>query len=450
MKDIKLVLIVTGIISIAVALIVLLTNGFNTTYIFTVQWWGINFMYSMFLTIINSIYFRFINHKFEWKNQGLRRILIGAGGSIFVTMIGYMICTYVIMVLILRVKTTQEFLASQTFGDYVIPLLFTTIASLFFHAMYFYKALQEKKVTEQKIIAGTASAKFTALKNQLDPHFLFNSLNVLTSLIEENPTTAQEFTTSLSKVYRYVLEQKDKELVSVDDELKFATTYMKLLMLRFEDSIQIEIPTQSSNPDAKIVPLSLQILLENTIKHNIVNPAKPLLIRIYEEDGFLLVENNLQPKKILVQSSGMGLANIKQRFSLLTKREFLVYKSKETFTAKLPMLTKLVTNKNMDMTTSFENPKETKYKRAQERVQKIKEFYFSLMAYCIVIPLLVFINYRTTGFDLPWVWFPIIGWGLGLLFHAMDAFNYNPILGRDWEEKRIKKFIKESKNKGYE
>ncbi|MFL1896717.1 2TM domain-containing protein [Aquimarina sp. 2-A2] len=448
MKDLKLVLIITGIISIAVALIVLLNNGFNTTYIFTAQWWGINIMYSMFLTIINVIYFRFINYRFAWKNQGLRRVLIGAGGSIVVTMIGYAICTYVTIVLILGGQTTQEFLADQSFKDYVIPLLFTTIASLFFHAMYFYKALQEKKVTEQKIIAGTASAKFAALKNQLDPHFLFNSLNVLTSLIEENPATAQDFTTSLSKVYRYVLEQKDKELVSVDEELRFAKTYMKLLMLRFEDSIQVDIPLQSSDPEAKVVPLSLQILLENTIKHNMVTPSKPLYIRIYEQDGFLIVENNLQPKSVLAQSSGMGLTNIKQRFALLTRREFLVYKSKDAFIAKLPMLTKLITSKNMDMSATFENPKALKYKRAQERVQKIKEFYFSLTAYCIVIPFLIFINYKTTGFDLPWVWFPIIGWGFGLIFHAMEAYNYNPILGRNWEEKKIKKFIKESKNKG--
>src|SRR5690606_32949107 len=122
---------------------------------------------------------------------------------------------------------------------------------------------QENRVIEQKIIAGTASAKFDALKNQLDPHFLFNSLNVLTSLIEENPEAATRFTTSLSKVYRYVLEQKSKELVTLEEELKFAELYMSLLAVRFEDSIVFTTPSKLENPQAKVVPLSLQLLLEN-------------------------------------------------------------------------------------------------------------------------------------------------------------------------------------------
>ena len=139
-------------------------------------------------------------------------------------------------------------------------LEFQLVISLFFHAVYYYRELQKSKVKEQKVIAGTASAKFDALKNQLDPHFLFNSLNVLTSLIEENLESAQKFTTSLSKVYRYVLEQKNKELVTVDEELRFAKTYMSLLKMRFEDSIIFEIPERASNPESKVVPLSLQLL----------------------------------------------------------------------------------------------------------------------------------------------------------------------------------------------
>src|SRR5690606_27500451 len=132
---------------------------------------------------------------------------------------------------------------------------------------------QQNKVKEQKVIAGTANARFDALKNQLDPHFLFNSLNVLTSLIEENPENAQRFTTALSKVYRYVLEQKNKDLVSVDEELDFARTYMSLLKMRFEDSIVFTIPDKASDPESKVVPLSLQLLLENAVKHNMVTSS---------------------------------------------------------------------------------------------------------------------------------------------------------------------------------
>ncbi|GAA3513963.1 histidine kinase [Aquimarina addita] len=426
-----------------------MSNGFNFEKITTVTWWGINFMYSFSLTYINTLYFRLINYKFEWKNKGLKRVFVGAGGSIFITIVGFAICNFITQVVILEQQTVTEFLSDQSVKNYLFPLLFTTIISLFFHAMYFYKALQENKVTEQKIIAGTASAKFAALKNQLDPHFLFNSLNVLTSLIEENPKMAQKFTTSLSKVYRYVLEQKAKELITVDEELRFAKTYMTLLKLRFEDSIIFDIPEHSTNPEAKVVPLSLQILLENSVKHNIVMPNQPLHIKIYEDNGFLMVENNLQPKKIVKQSSGVGLGNVKQRYELLTKKEFSVYKTDTAFIAKLPILTKKVTAINMNASATIEITKDLKYKRAKERVKKIKEFYINLITFCIVIPFLIFINYRTS-FDFPWVLFPIGGWGIGLLFNYIEAFDHHPIFGKDWEKRKIKKYMEASKRKNYE
>ncbi|WP_103070030.1 2TM domain-containing protein [Aquimarina sediminis] len=446
MTELKKIAIISFIISIGVALITLLSNEFSFEEILTIKWWTISFFYCFFLTYLNSWYFNLLNTRFEWKNKGLQRVLVGAGGSIILTMIGYAICQFVLAVIVFKAQTVSEFIANQSFKDYLFPLLLTIIISLFFHTVYFYKALQEKKVTEQKIIVGTVSAKFAALKNQLDPHFLFNSLNVLTSLIEENPRMAQKFTTSLSKVYRYVLEQKDKELVTVDEELKFARTYMTLIQLRFEDSIVFDIPDRASNPEAKVVPLSLQILLENTVKHNIVMPENPLHIKIYEKEGFLVVENNLQPKEIIKQSSGVGLGNVQQRYALLTKRKFTVYKTEEAFIAELPILTKQIKAIDMTVSQNIEDAKSLKYKRAQDRVKKIKDFYSSLTAYCIVIPFLVFVNYKTTGFNLPWFLFPMAGWGIGLLFHASDAFGFH-ILGKDWEKKKIQKYMEESKRK---
>ena len=140
----------------------------------------------------------------------------------------------------------EKFIQNETWNNYAFGLWITLTIVSVFHIIFFYNRYQKNKIKEQKVIAGTASAKFDALKNQLDPHFLFNSLNVLTSLIEENPENAQKFTTSLSKVYRYVLEQKNKDLVTVDEELDFARTYMSLLKMRFEDSIIFEIPDKAS------------------------------------------------------------------------------------------------------------------------------------------------------------------------------------------------------------
>ena len=253
-------------------------------------------MYAVALTLVNSYFFEYLN-TVKWQKYAKFRLSIGVVGGIVLTMFSILILR-MLQEMAIEGENFDEFYSEELQNGtfYLTSLLITVVASIFFHAVYFYQELQKRKVTEQKIIAGTASAQFDALKNQLDPHFLFNSLNVLTSLIDENPEAAQQFTTSLSKVYRYVLEQKNKELVTVDEELQFARTYVNLLKMRFEDSIVFEIPEKSENPEAKVVPLSLQLLLENAVKHNVVNASKPLYIKIYEKEGNLVVENNLQSK----------------------------------------------------------------------------------------------------------------------------------------------------------
>lgn len=147
---------------------------------------GYNMLYSVILTVINSSFYGYLNNKVVWKKYGRYRLVIGAVGGIALTMIG-ILWIRILIRMGLEGANWEEFLAGEKARYYLIALLITIVFSLFFHAFYFYRALQDKKVKEQKIIAGTASAKFDALKNQLDPHFLFNSLNVLTSLIEEDP-----------------------------------------------------------------------------------------------------------------------------------------------------------------------------------------------------------------------------------------------------------------------
>ncbi|MDH5415075.1 MAG: 2TM domain-containing protein, partial [Flavobacteriaceae bacterium] len=258
---------------------------------------------------------------------------------------------------------------------------------------------------------------------------------VLTSLIDENPEAAQQFTTSLSKVYRYVLEQKNKELVTVDEELQFARTYVNLLKMRFEDSIVFEIPDKSKNPEAKVVPLSLQLLLENAVKHNVVNVSKPLYIKIYEKEGNLIVENNLQAKEVIKRSSGVGLTNIKQRYALLTNRKVSIQKTSASFIVEIPMLTKQISV----MQTQENYIEDKRYLKAKEKVEGIKGFYSNLISYLIVIPILSYINYNTTSF--PWVIFPALGWGFGVIAHGMEAYGYNPLMGKDWEERKIREFM---------
>lgn len=393
-------------------------------------------VYTFSLHYTNTFLFISLDKIFSRERFSKKRILVGFVSSFFISL-------FVIFLVRLFIHTSIEkesfgdFIASESASDYVLTSVFTFIILLIVHFVYIYKAYQENKVKEQKIIAGTASAKFESLKNQIDPHFLFNSLNVLSSLIEENPENAQRFTTSLSKIYRYVLEQKDKELVSVEEELAFAKTYMNLLKMRFENSLFYELPTSILNPEAKVVPLSLQLLLENTVKHNVVSEQKPLHIRIYIEGNYLAIQNDYQKKEVLQERKGVGLQNIINRYGIITNRKVLIEQNEQTFTVKIPILTKQISV--METATYSDN---TAYYRAKKRVEELKGFYGNLISYCSVIPVLIFIN-LTYMPEFQWFWFSAAGWGFGLTMHAFKVFGYSS----NWEERKIQEILRKEENK---
>ncbi|WP_413533437.1 histidine kinase [Empedobacter brevis] len=354
--------------------------------------------------------------------------------SIFYTMVLY----YVF------VKFANLLLQKYIFYDHTINYLLVAIVTVFF-LFIFYIIDRKKNKLEHKIVlestkAETATAQFETLKNQLDPHFLFNSLNVLTGLIEENPENAIDFTTSLSKIYRYVLEQKDKEVVSIQEEINFAKTYVNLLKLRFENSIDFEIEPTTFTETEFIVPLSLQILLENTIKHNIVSEQKPLKIKIYKKDNFLIIENSFQPKETIKDSTGIGLKNIINRYQLISNREVNIKKSEEFFRVELPILTQ----KNTVMNT--QNIDEEKaYQRAIERAKELKKFYTHLGTY-LVISLFLFILNLVTSNGHWWFYWPVLGWGLAVGLNAVKVFAY----GSGWEENKAKEILEKEQNKKWQ
>lgn len=400
---------------------------------------GYSLLYGLSLYYANAFVFIYLDSVYTETRFSVQRLIVGFVSTFFITLFVVFLLR-VFEEVIIEKQSFTDYIESEKSSSFLIPVVIFLIVSLAIHAFYFYKALQETKVKEQKIIATTANAQFESLKNQIDPHFLFNSLNVLSSLIEENPENAQKFTTSLSKIYRYVLEQKDKELVSVSEELAFAKIYMQLLEMRFENSISYQLP-ENTNEDAKVVPLSLQLLLENCIKHNVVSSSKPLHIKISIEDNQLVVENNWQKKEVLSEGRGVGLQNIVNRYALLTERNVRIIQDERMFKVYLPILTKQILKMN---TTNFTDEYNA-YSRAKERVEELKGFYGNLISYCIVIPTLAIINYNTF-WGLQWFWFPILGWGMGLSFHAFGVFGY----GKSWEKRKIQEIINKDKNNNWQ
>ena len=176
------------------------------------------------------------------------------------------------------------------------------------------------------------------LKNQVNPHFLFNTLTSLDGLIKSNPSLASDFVQHLSKVYRYVLEHKENEVVTLQTELNFIQHYLSLLKIRHKEGIDVRIRISDDGMDKGIVMVTLQMLIDNAIKHNIVQPASPLAIEIFDADGYLHIRNNKQLKRQIELSSKQGLDQLRQLYKYLTDKQVVINEHDHQFEVNLPLL----------------------------------------------------------------------------------------------------------------
>jgi len=182
------------------------------------------------------------------------------------------------------------------------------------------------------------SLQYQVLQNQVNPHFLFNSLNVLGSLIDLDISKAKVFTRELSLFYRDLLMFKDRDIISLKEEIDFVKKYIYLQQIRFGEALQVEI-IANEKIEGKVIPLSLQALVENAIKHNEISQANPLHIVIAISDDYeLIVENNLQPKMLLEETSKTGLQNLAGRYRFLTGKEMVITKNNHYFRVSLPLI----------------------------------------------------------------------------------------------------------------
>jgi sensor histidine kinase YesM len=201
---------------------------------------------------------------------------------------------------------------------------------------------REKEDTESRVEqlnVAKAQAELEALKNQIDPHFIFNSLNTLSFLITRDPKSARLYNDTLARVYRYILSNKDRDLVLLREETEFISNYFYLLKIRFADAISMTIEiTDLSAENFLIPPISLQALVENAIKHNEFSEKKPLAINVSIHFDYVIVKNVLNRRTGAVPGSKIGLSNLDNRYKLLTKRNIIVENNFESFTVKLPII----------------------------------------------------------------------------------------------------------------
>ncbi|MGV3558213.1 sensor histidine kinase [Larkinella arboricola] len=202
-----------------------------------------------------------------------------------------------------------------------------------------YKRLEDLRVKGEQLKQEAVQAQFSALKNQVNPHFLFNSLSILSSLVETNTPLSVQYINRLSKVYRYILEQRNAERISLKSELEFINSYLFLLNIRFSDKLRVVIDIPEGDAARYgIAPLTLQLLIENAVKHNQMSSEKPLVVTIQKQHDTLIVRNGLQLRPKKEESTGLGLQNIISRYKLLTTKPVVVDEKEHEFVVHIPLL----------------------------------------------------------------------------------------------------------------
>jgi len=272
-----------------------------------------------------------LSYFYSWQKDPVKRLVIGLVG-----MTVYTVGAVYAVVYFFRYVLGFD-VGDNLTNTFTSTIVITLIISLFMTSRQFLVNWRQAAVDAEASKRASINAQYESLKNQVNPHFLFNSLNALTNLVYEDQDKAARFIKQLSEVYRYVLDTRDKEVVALEDEMKFLESYLFLQKIRFGENLLVEI--NLSTKDKLIAPLALQLLVENAIKHNEASSENPLSIKIAEQDGYIVVENSLQRKNMPDEKSpGIGLENIKSRYKFLSNQPVVVEERDKKFIVKLPFI----------------------------------------------------------------------------------------------------------------
>lgn len=298
-----------------------------------------NYFYSCLLSILileliiaqNKV----LGKKYPWAKDPVRHF-ISQSSLNFVT--GLIIISGFRPLALLLIQPGRLYILSNEVWILVVVSLFILGFNLLEFLIYLTRSYRASLAESEKFKKEMAEAQFEMLRMQVNPHFLFNSLNTLLSVIQEDTPKAVDFVRRLSDVYRYTLDNRQTEVTELKEELKFMESYLFLLMIRFEDVMTCRIDIQERYEQSKIPPLTLQMLIENVVKHNIASKKRPLNIEIFTKDEILIVRNNLQLRDANASGSGLGLKNIQSRFAYLTDKPVLIEKDDNYFTVKIPLI----------------------------------------------------------------------------------------------------------------
>ena len=287
------------------------------------QWLGHSYIYNR------------LEKKYSWQEHLVKRAIVNSIAIIVYAVFAYLIVSLIIVRIVYggfpenpiswAVKSSYNAIL-VSFG---VIIIIVTIG--------FFRKWKSSLLEAERFKAEMLRYKYESLQNQINPHFLFNSFNVLSDLVYEDQKKAVIFIKQMSQLFRYVLDSRDRELVPLAEELEFISSFVFLLQTRFEDKLSIKVEMKTEK-DELIVPMTLQLLIENGVKHNEISTSKPLNIVISRHDDYIKVMNNLQLKHVGNDSKETGLSNIMQQYSYFTDRKIVIDQTEQYYSVKVPVL----------------------------------------------------------------------------------------------------------------
>jgi sensor histidine kinase YesM len=272
---------------------------------------------------------------FDWFNKPVRKIAVVVLGVTSYTIP----ISALLLVIWYKIFNNGVVNWNNVYTTTLVIMICVLFITHTYETVFLVQEAENEKLKKEQLERARAEAELEALKNQIDPHFIFNSLNTLSHLIEKDPSKARQFNDNLADVYRYILQNKARELVLLHEEMLFLTDYFSLLKIRFEQAVQLQNHVDPALYDQYLIPpISLQLLVENAIKHNEFSDAVPLVIDIDMQNDELIIHNQVRKKILRKASSRIGLHNLGERYKLTTSKEIRVTGSASDFTVSLPVL----------------------------------------------------------------------------------------------------------------
>ncbi|MEH0153075.1 sensor histidine kinase [Limibacter armeniacum] len=293
------------------------------------------FLYFIFQVMVFDFAVRSLNHYLPWNKNLILRFLVDllVAGSLAAIAIN------VFPLFFPKVPPPNEIKFPSHDTRIAMPIVMHILIMVIVELINMYEEKVNLEISMEKLKKEQITTKYNVLKQQLDHHFLFNSLSVLSSLIYEDVKRADRFIQELSKIYRYTLNIQEELVVSVQQELQFTDSYVFLISIRFEEGLFFEKNVSDKVLQKYIPPLSLQLLIENAVKHNIVSKEKPIHIRVYEEGDYLVVTNTYQPRLLKdIASNHKGLNNLEKKYALITDKVPSFKVVNKDFVAKIPLI----------------------------------------------------------------------------------------------------------------